>query len=62
MDTDIKISNVFIPHVNSIGTNYHSNIAHLLQGDSRIVLGDFNAHHENLHSLLQNDQCDIATK
>ena len=56
-DTDIEITKVYIPPVNSITTNYHPNISRLLQDDSRIALGDFNAHHESWHSLFSND-CD----
>ncbi|KAI8116095.1 hypothetical protein CVS40_11781 [Lucilia cuprina] len=47
--------NVYIPPVSSIGASYHPSISHLLQGDNRIILGDFNAHHESWYSQLPND-------
>ena len=59
-EAEIEITNVYNPPVNSIGTHYHPSITHLLQGENRIILGDFNAYHESWYSLLPNDQRGIA--
>ena len=55
-DTNIEITNVYIPTVNIIGTHYHPYITHLNQDENRIILVNFNAHHESWCSLLPNDQ------
>jgi len=54
-DAELCITNVYIPPVNSIGADYLPSIAHLLNGNNHIVLGDFNAHHPSWHSALPND-------
>ena len=57
-DSDIEITNVYNPPVNSIGTHY-PNISHLLQGENRIILGDFNAYHESWYSQRSTWHYDI---
>ena len=52
---EIRLTNIYIPPVNSIGADYTPSIKHLLQGDDHIILGDFNAHHELWFSRLRND-------
>lgn len=54
-DAELRITNVYIPPVNSIGANYRPSIAHLLNGYNHIVLGDFNAHHPSWYSALPSD-------
>jgi len=54
-DNEIEILNIYIPPVSACDPGYTPNIQHLLEGDFRIVLGDFNAHHSSWHSSLRND-------
>ena len=54
-DTIIEILNVYIPPVASCESGYRPSIQHLLEGENRLVLGDFNAHHESWYSALGND-------
>ncbi|XP_065363210.1 uncharacterized protein LOC135956600 [Calliphora vicina] len=42
-DTELELYNVYIPPVASCPTGYHPDIRNLLDGDTRLVLGDFNA-------------------
>ncbi|XP_065358671.1 uncharacterized protein LOC135952586 [Calliphora vicina] len=55
-DTELELYNVYIPPVASCPTGYHPDIRTLLDGDTRLVLGDFNAHHQLWHSSLGEDQ------
>ncbi|XP_037826977.1 LOW QUALITY PROTEIN: uncharacterized protein LOC119614959, partial [Lucilia sericata] len=57
---EIELYNVYIPPVNSLPAGYHPDIKFLLEGDNRVVMGDFNAHHELWHSNLGDDQRGIA--
>ena len=59
-DTEIDITNVYIPPVNSIGTHYHPNITHLLQDENRIILDDFYPCHDSWYSLDPNAKRGIA--
>ena len=51
-----EVLNVHIPPINSCEPRYLPDISPLLVGNNRLVLGDFNAHHELWHSVLGNDQ------
>ncbi|XP_073830575.1 uncharacterized protein [Musca autumnalis] len=57
---EIEFLNVYIPPRNSCISDYKPDISPLLEGHNRLVLGDFNAHHEMWHSALGNDQIGIA--
>lgn len=57
---EIELYNVYIPPVASCPTGYHPDISFLLNGVNRMVMGDFNAHHELWHSNLGEDQRGIA--
>ena len=51
-DHDIEIINIYIPPVSACDSGYIPNVQHLLEGDFRIVLRDFNAHHSSWYSSL----------
>ncbi|XP_058982740.1 probable RNA-directed DNA polymerase from transposon BS isoform X1 [Musca domestica] len=53
---EVEVLNVYIPPINSCEPRYLPDISPLLVGNNRLVLGDFNAHHELWHSVLGNDQ------
>ena len=53
---EVEVLNVYIPPLNSCAPRYLPDISHLLEGNNRLVLGDFNAHHEFWHSILGKDQ------
>ncbi|XP_049318515.1 probable RNA-directed DNA polymerase from transposon X-element isoform X1 [Bactrocera dorsalis] len=55
-DVELEIFNIYIPPVTCCPTGYHPNIGALLRGETRLVLGDFNAHHDLWHSSLSNDR------
>ncbi|XP_046802955.1 uncharacterized protein LOC124418958 [Lucilia cuprina] len=55
-ETDLELYNVYIPPVASCPSGYRPDIRTLLDGDMRLVLGDFNAHHQLWHSSLGEDQ------
>ena len=50
MDTELLITNVYIPPASSCNGRYSSPIDHLLTDTDSLVLGDFNAHHSLWHS------------
>ncbi|XP_069968578.1 uncharacterized protein Dyrk3 isoform X2 [Bactrocera oleae] len=54
-DVELEIFNIYIPPVTCFPTGYHPNIDALLRGENRLLLGDFNAHHDLWHSCLSND-------
>ena len=54
-ELELTLTNVYIPPVNSIGAHYHPCITQLLQGESTIIMGDFNAHHPLWFSELPED-------
>lgn len=43
--TELEIVNVMIKPLNSNGVRYQPSIVQLLQGDNKIEVSDFNAHH-----------------
>jgi len=49
-NTELLISNVYIPPVSSCNSGYTPSWGHLLTGNDSLVLGDFNAHHSAWHS------------
>ena len=49
-NTELLITNVYIPPVSSCNGRYSPPIYHLLSGTDSLVLGDFNAHHSLWHS------------
>ena len=49
-NTELLITNVYIPLVSSCNGHYSPQIDHLLTGTDSLVLGDFNAHHSLWHS------------
>ncbi|XP_069961970.1 uncharacterized protein [Bactrocera oleae] len=55
-DVELEIFNIYIRPVTCCPTGYHPNIGALLRGENRLVLGDFNAHHDLWHSCLSNDR------
>ncbi|KAM7356297.1 uncharacterized protein ACRADG_002101 [Cochliomyia hominivorax] len=55
-DVDLELYNVYIPPVASCPTGYRPDIRSILDGNIRLVLGDFNAHHQLWHSRLGDDQ------
>ncbi|KAM7361982.1 LOW QUALITY PROTEIN: uncharacterized protein ACRADG_012848 [Cochliomyia hominivorax] len=55
-DVDLELYNVYIPPVASCRTGYRPDIRSILDGNIRLVLGDFNAHHQLWHSRLGDDQ------
>uniref|UniRef100_A0A1I8NJW5 Endo/exonuclease/phosphatase domain-containing protein n=1 Tax=Musca domestica TaxID=7370 RepID=A0A1I8NJW5_MUSDO len=57
---EVEVLNMYIPPLNSCASRYMPNISSLLVGNNRLVLGDFNAHHELWHSVLGNDQRGMA--
>ena len=44
-NTELIITNVYIPPASSCNGRYSPPIDHLLTGTDSLVLGDFNAHH-----------------
>ncbi|KAM7341286.1 uncharacterized protein ACRADG_012216 [Cochliomyia hominivorax] len=55
-DVDLELYNVYIPPVASCPTGYRPDIRSILDGNIRLVFGDFNAHHQLWHSRLGDDQ------
>ncbi|KAM7361935.1 uncharacterized protein ACRADG_012793 [Cochliomyia hominivorax] len=55
-DVDLELYNVYIQPVASCPTGYRPDIRSILDGNIRLVLGDFNAHHQLWHSRLRDDQ------
>ena len=49
-NTELLITNVYIPSASSCNGRYSPPIDHLLTGTDSLVLGDFNAHHSLWHS------------
>ena len=49
-NTELLITNVYIPPASSCNGRYSPPIDHLLTGTDSLVLGDFNAHHSLWHS------------
>ena len=49
-NTELLITNVYIPPASSCNGRYSPQIDHLLTGTDSLVLGDFNAHHSLWHS------------
>ena len=49
-NTELLITNVYIPPASSCNGRYSLQIDHLLTGTDSLVLGDFNAHHSLWHS------------
>ena len=49
-NTELLITNVYIPPASSCNGRYSPPIYHLLTGTDSLVLGDFNAHHSLWHS------------
>ena len=49
-NTELLITNVYIPPTSSCNGRYSPPINHLLTGTDSLVLGDFNAHHSLCHS------------
>ena len=49
-NTDLIISNVYIPPVSSCASGYQASIDHLLTAKDGLVLGDLNGHHPSWHS------------
>ena len=56
-NTELLITNVYIPPASSCNGRYSPPLDHLLTGTDSLVLGDFNAHHSLWHSgtLLNTD-------
>ena len=50
-NSQLSITNVYIPPTSSCDSGYQPSISHLLRGDDALVLGDFNAHHVLWHSV-----------
>ena len=57
-DTELELYNVYVPPVASCPTGYHPDIRTLLDGEMRLVLGDFNAHHQLWHFNLETREVD----
>ncbi|XP_053968961.1 uncharacterized protein LOC128870372 [Anastrepha ludens] len=55
-DSELEIFNVYIPPVTCCPAGYHPDIGALIRGENRLVVGDFNAHHDLWHSSLPNDR------
>ena len=53
--TNIEIFNIYVPPHSSCPSGYRFDIGPLLSGEHRVILGDFNAHHELWHSDLNNN-------
>ena len=49
-NTELRITNVYIPPASSCNGRYSPPLDHLLTGTDSLVLGDFNAHHSLWHS------------
>ena len=49
-NTELLITNVYIPPASSCNGHYSPPLDHLLTGTDSLVLGDFNAHHSLWHS------------
>ena len=49
-NTELLITNVYIPPASSCNGRYSPPLDHLLTGTDSLVLGDFNAHHSLWHS------------
>ena len=49
-NTELLITNMYIPPASSCNGRYSSPIEHLLTGTHSLVLGNFNAHHSLWHS------------
>ena len=49
-NTELIISNVYIPPASSCSNGYQSSIEHLLTTPDTLILGDFNAHHPSWYS------------
>lgn len=55
VNKDFTITNVYIPPNSSCASGYLASIAHLLQTQDHIILGDFNAHHPLWFSNISPD-------
>ncbi|XP_053969088.1 uncharacterized protein LOC128870451 isoform X3 [Anastrepha ludens] len=55
-DSELEIFNIYIPLVTCCPAGYHPDIGALIRGENRLVVGDFNAHHDLWHSSLPNDR------
>ena len=49
-NTELLITNVYIPPARSCNGCYSPPLDHMLTGTNSLVLGDFNAHHSLWHS------------
>ena len=49
-NTDLIISNIYIPPTSSCTGGYQLSIDHLMMTTDTLLLGDFNAHHSSWHS------------
>ena len=49
-NTELLITNVYIPPASSCNGRYSPPLDHLLTGTDSLVIGDFNAHHSLWHS------------
>ena len=49
-NTDLLITNVYIPPTSSCSSGYQPKMEHLVTSTDSLVLGDFNAHHTSWHS------------
>ncbi len=49
-NTELIISNIYIPPTSSCTGGYQPSLAHLMTTKDTLVLGDFNAHHTSWHS------------
>ena len=49
-NTELIISNIYIPPVSSCTTGYQPSLDHLMTTKDTLLLGDFNAHHSLWHS------------
>lgn len=55
---EINLVNVYIPPQSGCSAGYKASIAHLLDMEDGVIMGDFNAHNELWHSQLSNDRGD----
>ena len=49
-NTDLIISNIYIPPISSCTGGYQPSLDHLMMTTDTLLLGDFNAHHSSWHS------------
>ena len=49
-NTELSISNIYIPPTSSCTAEYQPSIDHLMTTPDTLVLGDFNAHHSSCHA------------